>query len=101
MLEQHTEEALYRTEQGAVQHDRLMPVVVCAHVFEIEPIGQIEVALNGAELPGAADGIFHVDVDLGAVERSVAVLHLVLQPMAMQALAQRFGCLVPDLVGAN
>src|SRR5277367_22186 len=45
---------------------------VFGDVFEIETRGQIEIELDGGELPGTADGVDELNVDFGAVERSFA-----------------------------
>src|SRR5215472_8508094 len=72
VLDQHTEKALHRSEQGAVDHERLLARAVFRYVFQLEAFGQVEVELDGAELPGPANGIHKLDVDLGAVERGFA-----------------------------
>ena len=46
VLEQHPEESLDRAEQGAVQHDRAVAVVVGADVLELEALGVVEVELD-------------------------------------------------------
>ena len=49
-------------------------VVVLADVLQAEALRQIVVELHGAELPFAADAVAHDEVDLGAVERRLALL---------------------------
>jgi hypothetical protein len=61
---------------------------VGSHVLELEPLGQVEVVLDGAQLPGAADGVLHVDVDLRTVEGGVALLDLVLQAVGFSSAAR-------------
>ena len=101
VLDQDGEEPLDRAEQGAVEHDRSVAGVVRADVLELEPLGMVEVALDRAQLPGPADGVAHIDVDLRAVEGGVALLDLVGQAVAVERLAQGLGGLLPDLVGAH
>ena len=72
VLDQHTEEALHRAEQRAMDHDRLVPLAVFAHVLELEARRQVEVELHGRELPQPAQHIHQLDVDLGPVERGFA-----------------------------
>src|SRR5580692_2495766 len=45
---------------------------VFGDVFEAEARGQVEIELNGGELPRAPDGVDELDVDLGAVEGGFA-----------------------------
>ncbi len=87
VLDQDGEEPLDRAEQGPVEHDRPVPGVVGPHVLQAETLRMVEVALDGAELPGPADGVTHVDVDLRAVEGGVALLDLVGQAVASRGRA--------------
>src|ERR1700687_2003809 len=68
MLDQDAEEALDGSEQGAMDHQGLMAGAVFADIFKGKTRGKIEIELNGGELPGTADGVDELDVDLGAVE---------------------------------
>ena len=72
VLNQHAEEALHRAEQCAVDHQRAVARAVGCHVFEFEPLRQVEVELHGRELPGAANGINQLDINLGPVENRLA-----------------------------
>jgi len=87
VLEQHAKEPLDGTEQGAVQHDRAMTLIVGTDVFEAEALGQLEVGLNRRELPLAADRVAHVDVDLRAVERRVTFADGVLHAKSLEGVA--------------
>jgi hypothetical protein len=49
-------------------------------VFELEPLREGEVELNGGELHFAADGIDEFDVDFGAVEGGLVLHQLGLHP---------------------
>jgi hypothetical protein len=88
VLDQDAEEAFDRTEQRAMDHDRLMCVAVRAYVFEAEALGQVEVELQGGELPRTTDGVTHIDIDLGPVESAGTFVDRVVQPGAIQRLAQ-------------
>src|SRR5216683_3035017 len=95
MLDQDAEEALDGTEQGAVNHERLMPGAIVGDVLQAEASGQIEIELHGGELPGAADGVNELDVDLGAVEGRFALHFLERNVHALQAVGERGGGAVP------
>ena len=47
---------------------------VSTHVLCLKPLGQLEVQLDGAALPGSADGILQMEVDLRAVEGAVSLV---------------------------
>src|SRR6185436_2650103 len=87
VLDQHGAESLDRPEDRAMDHHRTVPLVVLADVLHLEPFGQAEVALHGGELPQAADRVPEVEVHLGAVERSLALGDLELEPAALQRVA--------------
>jgi len=73
MLDKHSEKSLYRTEQGPVDHDRAMLLIVVTSVLKLEPFRQIPVKLDGPQLPNASDRIFYLDIDLRTIERSLAL----------------------------
>src|SRR6266853_5288222 len=77
VLDQHAEEALDRSVEGAVDHERLLAGTVLGYIFEIEALRQVEVELHGAELPGTADSIHELDVNLRAIESCFAGHNLV------------------------
>jgi len=63
VLDQHAEEAFDRTKARDA-HDGLMQFAVLALVLQLEARGQVEVELQGGELPHAAQHITTY-VDLG------------------------------------
>jgi len=58
--------------RGAVDHERLLAGAIFGDVFEIEALRQVEVELDGGELPQASDGVHQFHIDLGTVKRSFA-----------------------------
>src|SRR5215210_4941524 len=101
VLDQDPDEALERAHQRPVDHHRPVLGVVGAGVGELEALRHRVVELDRAELPRAADRVGHVQVDLRAVERSVAGVDLELEALrAQRALERRLGA-VPHLVGAD
>jgi hypothetical protein len=95
VLEQHAEEPVERPEQGPVDHLRLVALVVGAHVLDAEPARLLEVDLQRRELPTAPDGVAHVHVDLGRVERPLTLGHHVGNAGRLDRQAQRHLGLVP------
>ena len=57
-----------RAEDGAVDHHRPLQGAVLGRVLQVEALRQVEVELEGADLPLAAQHVVHEQVDLGAVE---------------------------------
>ena len=72
MLEEDGEEALDRSEQGPVDHDRTVPGVVLADVLHLEALRHLEVDLDRGDLPGPPDGVADLHGDLRAVEGAAA-----------------------------
>ena len=84
-----------------MDHDGHVIGVVGANIREAEPCGHLEVELDRAHLPRAADRVGHVQVDLGPVERTLAGARHVVDAAALErGLERRFGD-VPVLVGAQ
>ena len=98
VLEEHPVEALDRTENGTVEHHRAMPLVVGADVVELEALGEVEVGLDGAELPRAPEGILEVELDLRAVEGALPFRDGVGEPLLFHAGDERLLRLVPARV---
>jgi len=76
VLDEDAEEALDGAEERAVDHVGLVLLAVRPHVGEVEALGQVEVELDGSELPGAPEGVLDLHVDLRAVERAAALVDL-------------------------
>src|SRR5699024_7563020 len=77
LLDQDTDEPLDAAEGNTVQHDGTMLFAVSTHVGDVEALGHLEVYLDGTALPGTADAVMQVEVDLRAIEGTVALIDLV------------------------
>ena len=58
-------------ENNAVDHNRTVLLAVCAGVLKLETLRQLHIQLDGATLPGTADGVCQMEVQLRTVERAV------------------------------
>ena len=74
VLDEDADEALDGAEAHAVQHDGALLGAVGVNVLEVEVQRHLEVELDGAALPGAAERVLQVEVDLGAVEGAIALV---------------------------
>src|SRR5262249_18615494 len=72
VLDEHAKKPFHGAKQSAMDHQWLFPGAILGHVLELEPLRQVEVELDGAKLPGPADGIHQLDVDLGSVKSGLA-----------------------------
>src|SRR5947208_3320601 len=68
---------------------------LAAHGLETEPIGELEVARGGGDLPRPTAGGSHVDVELGGARRPLALGRLVPPPRAPQRLPEGGGGCIP------
>ena len=57
VFDEHTDPALQRPENGAVQHHGHLAAVVFGDVFGTEAAGHLEVNLHRTALPGAAEAV--------------------------------------------
>jgi len=101
VLDQHGDEALHAAVQRAVNHDRLMALVVLADVLQLEARRQVVVHLHGADLPFALEGVAHDEVQLGAIEGRLALFHCEVQPPLGRRSDDRLGRLLPHRVAAH
>ena len=74
-----------------------MLLAVGSDEMHVEALRLVEVELNRRHLPLAADGVLHLEVDLGAVERASALVHLDLELLGGYRLLERLYRLVPTL----
>ncbi len=79
----------------------LMALAVFADVLEIEARGEVEVELDGGELPEAAEDVDEFDVDFGAVEGGFAGDGAVGDAFAFKGGFERAGGGGPVFVGAG
>src|SRR5918994_313133 len=99
VLGEDADEPLQRAEQGAVDDHRRVLGVVGSHVREPELARHLVVGLDRPHLPGAAERVAHVQVDLRSVEGALAWADDVLDPMPLERrLQDRLG-VVPFLRG--
>ncbi len=74
MLGDDADEPLDGAQHHPVDHDGAVLLAVLAHVLQLEALRQLAVQLDGAALPGAAQGVGQMEVQLGAVEGAVALV---------------------------
>src|SRR5258708_30660859 len=81
VLDQDADEALHGAHDGAVEHDQPLARVRLADVLRAQAPGHAAVHLHGAALPGAADAVLEVVLDLWAIEGALARQHVELHPL--------------------
>src|SRR5690606_17329603 len=101
VLEVHGEEPLERAEDRAVEHDRRLVLALVVDVLQPEPLGHVEVDLDPAELPRATARVAHVELELRAVERALALGQIEGRALAAEGLLEGLLGHVPELVGAD
>ncbi len=69
--------------------------VVGADVAELEALGQRVVELDGAELPGTADGVGDLELQLRAIEGSLAGIDVVVDAILLQGVLETALGVVP------
>ncbi|MNS68801.1 hypothetical protein D3C72_1020910 [compost metagenome] len=101
VFQQDAQEALERTQNRAVQHDRALARVVLRDVLGTQALRQHQVKLQRAALPRTADRVLDVVFHLRAVERALARQLFPFHAARAQRQAQAFLGVVPDLVRAG
>ena len=76
VFDHDTYEALHGSEDGTVNHDRLLQCSVLCGVLHVEVQRQLEVKLDRAHLPFSSQRVLHLQVNLRAVESTVAFIDL-------------------------
>ena len=93
MLDQDADEALHRAEDRAVQHDRDVARAVLADIGGAEPLGHVEIELQGAALPVAAERVAQMEFELRPVKGALAGVQRIGEPgrldRVLQAAARR------------
>ena len=89
VFDEHAEESLQGTQKRAVNHVGAMLLAIRTDVGHVEALWHVEVELDGRALPQTAQGIFDVDVNLGAVEDRFTFHPRVREPLPLQGLDQR------------
>src|ERR1035441_967670 len=101
VFDQDAEEALDRSVERAVDHQRLLAGCVFGYVFELEALRQVEVELYRRELPEASDGVDQFHVDLRPVERGFTGDGFIFDVQLLQRAFQGVVGQVPLLVAAQ
>ena len=84
MLDQNAQKALNGAENGAVNHDRPVPFIVLADKGQVEALRQGHIQLDGAALPGPAQGVFDMQIDFRAVKSAVAFIERILLTVSLE-----------------
>ena len=98
MLGQDADEAFDRAVADAVNHNRALAAAVHIDVLQVEVQRHLEVQLNRAALPGTAEAVAQVEVNLRAVERAVALVDDVGHTELFQRGFEAVGRILPVLV---
>ena len=80
----------------AVNHDRALAAAVHIHILQVEVQRHLEVQLNRAALPGTTEAVAQVEVNLRAVERTVALVDDVGHTELFQRGFEAVGCDPPN-----
>ena len=101
VFKQHGGESLDGSERSAVDHDRALLASVRVGIFKLEPLRQVIVHLNGAELPLPADSVLDHKVKLRAVEGGLAIFNNGLQALFLSGFDDGVLSLLPVLVASD
>ena len=101
VLGKDTDETLDGAEYNTVDHNRTMTLVISTDVLSFKALRKLEVELNGSALPGTSDGILKVEVDLGTVEGTVALVYNVLKAELVKSFSQAVGCHFPIFLATH
>ena len=84
-----------------MDHHRALFSAVGTLILQIEALGQLEVHLDGAHLPGSTDGVLGLHRNLGSVERGAPLVEDQFEILFGGCFAERLGCLVPFVFTAD
>ena len=101
VLDEDADEALEGSVERPVDDEHRMLGVVRPHIGKAEPLRHLPVELDRAELPGAAEHVGDVQVDLRPVEGAFAGAEHVLDLVALERRLERALGEVPLLVAAE
>ena len=85
MLDQDTDETLDGTEYYTMNHDRAMFLAICSLILQLKSLWELEVKLNGTALPGSANGIYQMEVDLWSIECAIAFINHIVKTKSIQS----------------
>ena len=97
LLDEVRDGPLHAADDAAMDHDRPVFRAVRADVVQVEPLGLVEVDLDGGQGGLPAGAVDDLDVDLGAVERGLSLGRLVGQAGAVEDVGQQGGGPPPHL----
>ncbi len=83
-----------------MNHDGALTLSLFVDVFEVEVERHLEVELTVSALPGSAERIAQVEVDLRTVERAVALVYDIGQIEFFERGFKTVGCSFPAVLGA-
>lgn len=84
-----------------MNHNGAMLLAVFADVGHIEAFGHEHIELNGAALPGTADGIFYMEIEFRTVKSAVSFIDLIGHALFFNSFLQGLRRQLPNFVAAH
>ena len=97
MLGDNADEPLNGAEHNAVDHNGAMLCAVRTGVLKLKPFGKLHIELYGAALPGSAEAVRNMEIELRAVECAVTLIDDVLLAELGDSFLEGLGRAVPGL----
>ena len=101
MLNQNPDKPLNGTERYPMNHDWTMFLTICPNIFQIKPLRHLEIQLNRSTLPGSANRIYQMEVNLRSIESAVPLIDYIVQSQLAKSSTKPLGCHLPILVTAH
>ena len=101
VLDQDADEALDAAIDNTMDHDRTMLLSILTDISQIEFLRHEHIELDRTALPGTANGISEVEIDLRTIESTIAFIDHILQTAMLQSVPQSIRRRLPYLIGAH
>ena len=84
-----------------MKHPGALFGVIGRAIRKIKTLRQVEINLNRRTLPGTTNSILYLDVNLRAIECSIALIDFIIEVMSRTSLFQSVGSMFPHIVWTN
>ena len=84
-----------------MNHNRPVLLPICPNIFQIKPQRKLEIKLNRSALPGPANRILKMEINLGTIECPIPFVYHIVQSQLIQCASQGICSHLPILIASH
>ena len=101
VLNKDTDESLNRTIYYTMNHNWTMFLAILTNIGQVKLLRQLHIQLDSTTLPGTANRILQMEINLWTIESTIALINHIVQTTMLQGIAEAIGSQLPHFIGTH